>query len=363
MAKKKKSTVRRPAKKRSPAQRARAASPATGPVTLAEAQALVRTRTPARALRRGTVAPAATVGSVGLERRKLEIAVRQENNRRIAEYKETLRIMKDRGVADPTLPPRRRALAAPKVTRPLQVFAEGDSWFDYPAPFFGGGIIPRLQKLLGVPILSLAKAGDEVRFMLGVEERKIIIKQFTKGCPAGGPWDVMMFSGGGNDIVDNPMALWIKEFDPGIPIENHIHTQRFDAALALVRAGYEDLIELRNTLSPTTKLILHGYDFAIPDGRGICHLGPWMKPTFDLRKFQDPPKATQVVKVMLERFAAVLSQLAHAHRDVIFIDTQGTLPAGTGSWHNELHPSKKGFDQFARRFQAELQALFPDKIP
>jgi hypothetical protein len=26
---------------------------------------------------------------------------------------------------------------------PLQIFAEADSWFDYPVPFFGGGIIPR----------------------------------------------------------------------------------------------------------------------------------------------------------------------------------------------------------------------------
>lgn len=363
MVRKKTPKVRQPAKKRSPAKRARVVSPMSGPVTIEEARALARARRPVRALRRGKVATAATIGTVGLERRKLEIAVREENNRRIAEYKETLRIMKDRGVADPKQPPRRRALAAPKVTRPLQAFAEGDSWFDYPAPFFGGGIIPRLEKLLGVPILSLAKAGDEVRFMLGVEERKIIIKQLTKGCPAGGPWDVMMFSGGGNDIVDNPMALWIKDFDPGIPVVDHIHTQRLDAALALVQAGYEDLIELRNSLSPTTKLILQGYDFAIPDGRGICHLGPWLKPTFDLRKFQDQPKAAQVVKVMLERFAAMLTKLASAHPDVIFVNTQGTLPAVPSSWHNELHPSKKGFDQFARRFQVELQALFPDKVP
>ena len=84
-------------------------------------------------------------------------------------------------------------------------------------PFFGGGIIPRLEKKLGVPILNLAKAGDEVRYMLGVKERKILIEQFTNGCPAGGPWDAMLFSGGGNDIVDNPMALWIKDFNAALP--------------------------------------------------------------------------------------------------------------------------------------------------
>ena len=291
-------------KKQQPSRARALKAAASGPVTLDEAKALASPPQPARALRRAAVAEA-TAGSVALERRRRAIAVREENRRRTAEYKATLTIMKKRGVADPKQPVRRRALAAPKVAQPLQVFAEGDSWFDYPVPipFFGGGIIPRLEKLLGVPVLSLAKAGDEVRFMLGVEERKLIIKQFTKGCPAGGPWDAMLFSGGGNDIVDNPMALWVKDFDPAIPIGDHIHPQRFATALAMVQAGYEDLIELRDQLSPTTKLILHGYDFAIPDGRGICNLGPWLKPTFDLRRFPNQAGGTSVVKAMLERFA------------------------------------------------------------
>ena len=29
--------------------------------------------------------------------------------------------------------------------------------------------------------------------MLGVKERKLIVEHLTKGCPAGGPWDVMLF--------------------------------------------------------------------------------------------------------------------------------------------------------------------------
>jgi hypothetical protein len=129
-----------------------------------------------------------------------------------------------------------------------------------------------------------------------------------------------------------------------------------------VQAGYEDLIDLRDKLSPTTKLILHGYDFALPDGRGICNLGPWLKPTFDLRKFPDQAAGASVVKAMLEQFAKVLTGLAAAHRDVFFINTQGTLPPVVASWHNELHPAKKGFQQFAERFRAELKQLFPQKV-
>src|SRR5688572_21673752 len=258
---------------RKPARRAQ-----SGPVTLAQARALAKVRAP---LRRGATAALVTASpaKVGLERRKLELKQAQERRARIKEYKATLAIMKKRGVKG-LAPKTAKGARTPKAAaRPLQVFAEGDSWFEYPVPFFGGGVIPRLEKRLGVPILNLAKAGDEVRYMLGVTERRILIQQFTRGCPAGGPWDALLFSGGGNDIVDNPMALWIRDYNATLPPAALVHQARLDAALALVRAGYEDLIVLRDGLSPRTHLFFHGYDFAIPDGRGICHLGPWLKPT------------------------------------------------------------------------------------
>jgi len=255
------------------------------------------------------------------------------------------------------------AAAAAKKPAPLQILAEGDSWFDYPA-HAKGGIIPRLSARLGVPILSLAKAGDEVRYMLGVEERKELRKHLINGGPGGTPWDVLLFSGGGNDIVDNPMALWVRDHEPGKSPQQLIHQPRFDAALALVRAGYEDLIALRDAHSPTTRLVFHTYDFALPSGKGVCFFGPWLRPTFKLRSFPNfrpASDAALVVRAMLEQFAAMLRSLAGAH--ITIIDGQGTLPNAKASWHNELHPSAQGFDDFAARFHAELRALFPGRVP
>ena len=349
----------------------RAAPMAAGPVTLEQAKALVRARAPRHAMRsaRGPL-PAASPDNVGAERKKLEIQRRKEIKRRIQEYKEVLEIMKQRGVkglSPKSRAGRRRALGTPAVkgapaAQPLQIFAEGDSWFDYPIPFFGGGVITRLQDKLGVPILNLAKAGDEVRFMLGVEERRILARQLTDGCPAGGPWDVLLFSGGGNDIVANPMALWVRDFDPGLPPKDLIHQPRFKAALELVRAGYEDLISLRDALSPGTHVIFHAYDFAIPDGRGVCFMGPWLKPTFDLRKFPTGSVARfEVVKAMLKQFAALLLSLERPN-SVTFLNGQGTLAPNPSSWHNELHPSKDGFKKFATLFHTKLKALFPGRV-
>jgi len=343
----------------------RAAPLADGPVTLEEAKALVQARAPRHAMRgQGGLLPAASPAGVGEERKNLREEERRERERRISEYKATMEIMKARGVKGLTAPARRptaRRGVAPGA-RPLQVFAEGDSWFDYPIPLFGGGIIPRLEKLLGVPVLNLAKAGDEVRFMLGVEERKILAHQLSTGCPAGGPWEALLFSGGGNDIVANPMALWVRDYDSSLPPKNLIYQARYDAALALVRAGYEDLISLRDSLSPNTHLVFHSYDFAIPDGRGVCLMGPWLKPTFDLRRFPaTSPARFEVVKAMLVQFADVLRSLA-THPRVTFINGQGTLAPGSGSWHNELHPSKDGFKKFASVFHDKLKALFPAQV-
>jgi hypothetical protein len=348
--------------------RTEAIAAGTGPVTLAEAKALARAKHPelaVRTMRKGAAPPASPAG-VGAEREKLEKERREELANRIREYKATMAIMKRRGARRPR--PKRAAKRKagepdPKggSFTPLQIFAEGDSWFDYPYPFFGGGIIPRLEDRLGVPILNLAKAGDEVRYMLGVEERTLLAEYLSNGCPAGGPWEVLLFSGGGNDIVGNPMALWIKDWNPAVPPADLIHQTRFDCALALVRAGYEDLIALRDELSPSTHIVFHGYDFAIPDGRGICGFGPWLKPTFDLRNFATRAAAQEVVKAILQQVAAMLTSLA-ALPKVTFINGQGTLAPQTSSWHNELHPTRAGFNNFADIFNRELKLLFPDRV-
>jgi len=368
MAKTPRSSSGKPGRTARPSSKPRTATtieaPSAGPVTLAEAQALARAKQPSLAIRaaRADIAPPAWPAEIAEERRQQERRRREERERRIRDYKATMTILKKRGALRPGARAGLRG-TAPSAFVPLQVVAEGDSWFDYPIPLFGGGIVKRLQSKIGVPILDLSDAGDEVRFMLGVEQRILLTQHLSAGCPAGGPWDVLLFSGGGNDIVDNPMALWIRDWSPGSPTEALINRPRFDAAKALVRAGYEDLIALRDRLSPGTHLVFHCYDFAIPDGRGVCGFGPWLKPTFDLRGFPAPIAARQaVVKEMLLQFAAMLSSLATPTNKVTVIRTQGTLAASPSSWHNELHPSKAGFQKFADLFHLNLKTLFTDRV-
>lgn len=353
----------------------RATAKTSGPVTLKEARRLAQgtARPPARALRRrGTAASVDTTPKdVAEEKKQLAKDQKQEREQRLKEYKKVMQIMKARGVAGldtaeeaapvPTGVQRAPLRRRPRPAQPLQIFAEGDSWYDYPVPLFGGGVIPRLQNRLGVPILNMAKAGDEVRYMLGVEQRAELITRFTEGCPAGGPWDAMLFSGGGNDIVGNPMSLWLHDYKAGTPPKKLIKQGRYKTALDFVLAGYEDLIELRNDISPNTRLIFHAYDFAIPDGRGVCFMGPWLKPAFDQRKFP-AKRAFETLKVMLSTFATMLETLERKNRNVTFINGQGLLPVKTESWHNELHPSKSGFNRVADLFHKKIKDLYPNRV-
>ena len=346
--------------------------PASGPLTLDEARTLVVAKRPQAMARSAAAAiPPTTPGVVAQERERLRKVQDAELARRVRDYKATMAILKERGARSPArgMAPSSAgrapaAAAAPAAFVPLQVLAEGDSWFDYPPHAFKGGLVPRLEKRLGVPILNLAKAGDEVRFMLGVKQYKLLAEHLANGCPAGGAWDALLFSGGGNDIVDEPMALWISAWNPAQPPAAHLNTARFAAALALVRAGFEELIALRNRLSADTQLVFHGYDYAIPDGRGVCFnaMGPWLKPAFDLRGFPTRQAGAEVVKLMLSEFAKMLQQLADIHPKVRFINSQGLLPADTGAWHNELHPASKGYNLHADKFRENLKELFPTRV-
>jgi hypothetical protein len=58
----------------------------------------------------------------------------------------------------------------------------------------------------------------------------------------------------------------------------------------------------------------------------------------------------------------MLAQLAALHPGVSLINGQGLLSPQPSSWHNELHPSKQGFDKFAALFRTTLKAIFPARV-
>ena len=229
----------------SPAGRARLSQgrrAAAGPVTLAQARALASLAVPLPKGGKAALVPASPA-RVGVERRKLAAEAGAGTPPPHPGIQGHARNHEEARREGTGAEGRRRAGARRKAAaKPLQVFAEGDSWFDYPVPFFGGGIIPRLENKLGVPILNLAKAGDEVRYMLGVKERKLSSSSSPTAAPPAGRGTRCCSPAAATTSSTTRWRCGSGTSTPTLPPAALIHQGRFDAALALVRAGYEDLI-------------------------------------------------------------------------------------------------------------------------
>jgi len=247
---------------------------------------------------------------------------------------------------------------AAAAARPLNLLAEGDSWFDYPlSPAVIEGI-----KAGGNPrplILKLAHYGDAASEMLGISKRRRLIDNLRN--PANGVFDALLFSGGGNDIAGDQFCLWLTQNagsgDPAYGFDR----QRLADILGVVEAAYTDLLEIRDRYAANCTVFLHAYDFAQPNGKGVCRIGPWLKPSLDFRGWTKFPEAALIVKEVLLEFDKLLTRFEQQHAGVVYVRTQGTLSPNT-DWTNELHPNPRGFQKIASVFLAALREKFSGKI-
>lgn len=234
--------------------------------------------------------------------------------------------------------------------KPLTIIAEGDSWFRY---VVGKAVIFQLEKLLKIEIQNLASPGDEVSQMLAPRQLKRLAILLKRGPTRGWKYDCMLFSGGGNDLVGKDrFHKWLNPYKRGMTPKQLINQKALKAELTVIESSYEELIAIRNKHSANTHLFFHGYDFAIPDGRRVCWLGPWMEPGLELRGIPKN-KRREVVKLFLEQFDRVLDKVARKNKLVTVIPTQGTL--ADDEWANELHPSNNGFKKIAKVFQTKIE--------
>lgn len=284
----------------------------------------------------------AIVSSIELARRAMHQKAERDRKERVAEYKKSLRDAKTRGLR---LGP----------SGELRVLAEGDSWFDYPKILgTGGGVVSHLSSMAGIRILNMAHYGDEVRAMMGLEQR-----QRLEGLLRDrelGTFDVLLFSGGGNDIVGDHMVLWTRRFREGMPLEDAVDVERFRDVMAMVEMGYRDLVAIRDELSPETHIVTHSYDFPTPSTKGVCGVGPWLKPSLDYKGWKNGQGG--IVRAMLAEFDRLLRSLAASAPRVTHVSTQGLL-APSSDWHNEIHPNRAGYDKVARAINNELAKVMP----
>lgn len=119
---------------------------------------------------------------------------------------------------------------------------------------------------------------------------------------------------------------------------------------------------------PTIPILVHGYDYPVPDGRGFFGgwgplPGPWLEPGFRQKDYADLPERIAIAATLIDRFNSMLQSIVATapFKHVTYINLRGTLSTKSKDyrqwWGNELHPTRDGFAAVTRRFVETLRKL------
>ena len=260
----------------------------------------------------------------------------------------------------------RRALGAKAPSVPLVMLAHGDSWFDYPLD--GNSIslphtdiIAQLEFVGNINpcILNISQWGDATTAEMSwpKQQKMITALQDNSNWLESGKPDAILFSGGGNDVAGDQFCVFL---DYTNPAPGGLNETRFEEALGMVKASYQDLFSFRDRFANGVPIFGHCYDFPIPNGAHPICAGPWLKPSLDFCGY-NLAQGSAIVHQALIDFKNLLTSLeADPANNFMLIPTQDVLQIS--DWANELHPYPAGFKKFAEKFVVKLREHFPGGI-
>lgn len=289
---------------------------------------------------------------------------------READERQRVRPRKKSSARQMRLVPTDMALAAtrsrlgPAASRGILI-AEGDSWFDYPR----WDILKLLEDLHGYDVESVAHKGDRVEAMAydggQLDEFVRLIEKIVR---RGEQPTAVLLSGGGNDIAGRQFEVILNHalaptsgVDKGI-LESLVSVRLRESYETILSAIRTVCIELLGNPLP---VVIHGYDYAVPDGRGFLDgwlpfmPGPWLEPGFRLKGYTALSRRKAEMVVIIDALNAMLMRLAKEphNANVRYVDLRGTLYNGQNhedDWGNELHPTYDGFEKIVKRIVAVL---------
>jgi hypothetical protein len=228
------------------------------------------------------------------------------------------------------------------------ILAIGDSWFWYPFP--GGSLISYLGPLVEPKAHVVLAKG-----MNGAEAYDYVEGKYSDDVSGalrfyGSDLSAVFISGGGNDFAGfNDMRPLLNLDCSGAETAEDCFRSGdggLDAFLKRTEHYYRTLIGHIYTLTPVhCVMVMHSYDYAIPDGRGVFGGKGWLKPALEAAGV---PESLQrdCVRYLITRFHSMLTSISSGDPDhLLVVDSRGTLDEG--DWANELHPKGKGFKKIA----------------
>ena len=250
--------------------------------------------------------------------------------------------------------------------------AAGDSWFDYPFH----DVLKMLDDNYGYNVESTAHKGDPIEKMAYAGgQLEDFARKLEKIKARGAVPKAALVSGGGDDVAGSEFGMLLNNAFSPIPgwddeIVDGVLNERIRTAYTHMLGSITALCQ--EAFQKTVPILVHGYDYPVPDGRGFLggwpFPGPWLDPGFREKNFPnnnsaDLQKRIGMMQDIMFKFNEMVKSLPMQPGldHVRYIDLRGTLSNKLSdyqdSWANELHPTEKGFAAVTDRFAAELAKL------
>jgi len=229
----------------------------------------------------------------------------------------------------------------------VDVLAIGDSWFHYPA----NNLIPGLYNALEQPTIYVlgdsGKRADELAAGTWLAK----FRQMLAENPG---TRLVCISAGGNDfagIGDLDDKVLKPDCSSETTAAGCFRAGQPDGVFADVMTAYRTLLDAASAARPGLPVLMHNYDYAIPDGRTLPGMRSWLKLPMD--NCRVPAAAAplagvrrDIVRTLIDHFTLRLDALASAPVADLLAPAELIWSAGTladSAWANELHPRSSGF--------------------
>lgn len=264
--------------------------------------------------------------------------------------------------------------AAVRNRTKVPLIAEGDSWFNFPAGAdefaSASDVITSLEDNHGYEVTSVACHGDTIEDMAYsrtrfAEFRRKLQKMNDRGeIPR-----AVLLSGGGNDVVGDGFGQLLNHKsspNPGLNervVDETLYGRIWPAYETLIAA----VLEISDTvLGEHIPVLIHGYAYSVPDGRGVFPAaGPWLQPAFETKGYywgEDGMMMRMIVEDLIDRLNTMQQEMiAHRSDELLrHVDLRQAFPRDDDHrnwWQDELHPTRQGFDKVASAFDEMLKSL------
>lgn len=255
------------------------------------------------------------------------------------------------------------------------ILAEGDSWFTIGGnslqnPWFSNTLFS-LRFTKDTLLLNLAQPGDTIKHISAMPKDhsfKFAIEEHDSD-----PWNAIILSAGGNDLIDKAHTLiFNKPERRNITINkpaDYCNTLAVNHFLHNIEFHFRRLATIRGIHK--IPIILHTYDYPTPRDAparffGLGIFGPWLYTTMvnaEIPKKDWIDISDYLFDQLAERILS-LEKGQHPIPDFHVVDTRNSLrrallnsKGNSGDWLNEIHPNKNGYKKIAKKIEQKLKEV------